>query len=172
MFRKRKCGENQGDFRKQIWALMSYCTSSDFPFVVGNSCGCCSENMLEGRMSRAVFWCLGCVCRWSWAALSTQLWLGLCSTVCTVCHSLTLSCCLDVWQCRHTCRQIGLLKIHFTNHPFQLSGWEQSFCPAAPDNENPISDKWNFILFCLPGKLLTCALCPRCSAHHCVQPEA
>lgn len=79
-------------------------------------------------------------------------------------HSLTHSCCLDVWQCRHTCRQIGLLKIHFTNHPFQLSGWEQSFCPAALDNENPISDKWNLVLCCLPGKLLTCALCPQCSA--------
>lgn len=110
---------------------------------------------------------------WCWAVcaveLSTQLWLGLCCTGCAVCHSprghsLTHCCCLHVRQCRHTCRQIGLLKIHFTNHPFQLPGWEQSFCPAALDNENPISNKLNLLLCCPPGKLLTCALGPRCPA--------
>lgn len=68
--------------------------------------------------------------------------------------------CLNVWQCRHTRRQIRLLKIHFTNHPFQLPQWEQSFCPAALDNWNPISDKWNSVICCLTGKLLTYALYP------------
>lgn len=118
-----------------------------------------------GWGAAALPWCLGCGCRWSWAAESTQLWLGLGCTVCTVCHSprghsLTHSCCLDVSQRSHTCRQIRLLKIHFTDHPFQLSGWEQSFCPAALDNKNPISERWNVVLCCPLGKLLTCALCP------------
>lgn len=75
-----------------------------------------------------------------------------------VAQSLTCSCCLNVWQCRHTRRQIRLLKIHFTNHSFQLPQWEQSFCPAALDNWNPISDKWNLVICCLTGKLLTYAL--------------
>lgn len=73
-------------------------------------------------------------------------------------RALTCSCCLNVWQCRHAHKQIRLLKIHFTNHPFQLPRWEQSFCPAAPDNWNPISDKWNLVICCLTGKLLTYAL--------------
>ena len=45
---------------------MSYCISSDFPFVVTNCCECCSDSMLKYRKnSSSVALIFGlCVCSW------------------------------------------------------------------------------------------------------------